>query len=386
MYTFFSFLTKIFPFLVVPYTVVLMIIIAYFIHKKWKVVVAIKNVPITTIFPIKLSKVKKNLQISSLVYNFIIFLSVSELFDNVIWGIANVCIYDILSNDKPVNISEYCTIRDGDLLGLFVINSYSSIAHHLMNFGLVMTSLLPTVMCLLIIVLRRLYLNVPYIKWVRGYSTFIIIRLIVFLVLTWFVETWYFSQLLYLPFGCVDVYVYVVSSKKFYLLLKGRRDEAKFHFTRSEYRKRAMIVKRYFYGQIFTGFFFSLLFLNCFLTFIDVPLKIAYYNPCFLNYISFGFIPDFKLSQYYNHLATEFDNIIYIIQLVCVGIIEVSVFLAYLILCFIILIKLFVKQYNFKYVNEWITKPLMEQYRNDVESHRGNRVQRPPFIQDIRSH
>ena len=384
MYTFYKFLTQISPFLVVPYTVVLLVIIAYFLHKKCKVLAAIKNVPRTTIFAINLSNVKKNKQIKSMIYNFIIVLSMSELIDNIIWGIGNVFIYDIKHADRPINISKSCTMRDGDVLGI-LSNSYSSIVHHLLNIGLVLTSLLPTIMCMFVIVLRRIYLNAPYRKWVRGYSLFITMRFIVLVALSSNLRTWYISQLLYLPLSCLDGYVFVISSKKFYLLLKGRRDEAKFHLTQNEYRKRVMIVRQYFWGQIITGFVFSLLFLNCILTFVSIPLRITTSNPCYLNYISFSLIPNFKLSHHLYHLATELNNKIYITQLVCVGIMEVTIFSAYLVICIIILIRSFVKCYKFKYVNEWTTRPLMEQYRNDLEKNKGIRAKRPPFIQDIRS-
>ena len=383
MYTFYRFLTRISPFLIVPYTFVILIILVYFIYKKWKVFVAIRNVPSTTIFQINLSNVKKNLQITSMVYNFIIFLSASELIENLIWGIANIDIFDFKISSYPVKITKSCTLRDTDLTGL--VNSSPRLVHHFMNIGLVMLSLQPTIMCLFIIVLRRVYLNVPYRKWVQGYLVFILTRLIVLVLLTSFIQTWYVSQLLYFPLSCIDVYMYVVSTRKFYLLLKGRRDEAKFHFTKRDYRKKAIIVKRYFYGQIFTGILFALLFLNCTLTFISIPIRIAIFNPCFLNYISIGLIPDFNLSEYFDHIATEFNKSIYITQLINVGVIEVLLFLAYLVLCFIILIKLFVKRYKFKHVNALITKPLMEKYRNDLENHRRTREQRPPFIQDIRS-
>ena len=66
---------------------------------------AIKNVPAATILQINLKNVKKNLQIKSMIYNFILVLSMLELGAAAVWGLSNILIYYTPYNLKDFNIS-----------------------------------------------------------------------------------------------------------------------------------------------------------------------------------------------------------------------------------------------------------------------------------------
>ena len=47
-------------------------VLIYFLYQKYQVRIQIRNVPYSTIFNIDLDKMKKNLEIQSMVYNFLI--------------------------------------------------------------------------------------------------------------------------------------------------------------------------------------------------------------------------------------------------------------------------------------------------------------------------
>ena len=67
---------------------------------------------------------------------------------------------------------------------------------------------------------------------------------------------------------------------------------------------------------------------------------------------------------------------------ICNGIIGVMAFLFNLAILTSIIVKLLRRRKKYIHVNEWITRPLMERYRADVERHK---ERRPPFIQAFRS-
>ena len=63
--------------------------LSYFLYKKYQVRIQIKNVPFSTIFDLDLDKVKKNLKIESVVYNFIIVLIIFEILSNAFSLVTN---------------------------------------------------------------------------------------------------------------------------------------------------------------------------------------------------------------------------------------------------------------------------------------------------------
>ena len=75
--------------------------------------------------------------------------------------------------------------------------------------------LVPILLNLFLIVLRRVYLNAPYKRWIIRYSLYFIIRLLYLIAISYFVVTSYFESILELPFLLLDFCTYVNASKKF---------------------------------------------------------------------------------------------------------------------------------------------------------------------------
>ena len=143
--------------------------------------------------------------------------------------------------------------------------------------------------------------------------------------LSCFVQTWYISQLLYFPMGMVDICVYISTSYKFYLHLKGRRDEAKSHSTSIDHFQKVHIVNRFFFIQVGTLGIFLMLLLTGLLSFILVPINIVNYNPYFLSYITLGLIPNFVITK-------QIEEVTPLIQLYCYYFELISCFIAELLL------------------------------------------------------
>ena len=386
MLSFYTFLTKIRPFIIVPVLSIMLFVIAYFIHQKCRLIVQIQNVPLSTIFQVNLNKVKKNLQIQSVIYNFILVIAFWELSVNLLWGVGQIYQYDILyiaknSAPKTMHLTNSCYTTDTILIGLFRDEPF---VYWISSFVEILLNQFPPLLCLFLIVLRRLFLDLPYKRWIIRYSIFIFCRFSGLILLSCFIQTFYLAHLLYLPFLFVDFYIYITCCRSFYLLLKGRRDEARWHSTKLDYLNRSKVLNQFFYMQLFTIAAFILLIVDCLIDFSRVPIRVFITNPCLLDYISLGYFPSFSVSDSSKEISEVLiTKYLYIIQLICVGIVEVMMLLSYIVVCVGIVVKLIIRKRKFDHINDWITHPLMERYRASLETMQIQR--RPPFIQDIRT-
>ena len=144
------------------------------------------------------------------------------------------------------------------------------------------------------------------------------------------------------------------TSHKFYLLLKGKRNEARIHSTETDYLNKKSIVRQFFFAQVATLFIFSLVVTGLFVAFISVPLDLFANNPCYLSYFSLGYLPDITIPKDIIKLNIEYTvafvgvmSIIFINIAMSIGII-------------VMLIK---RRRRFIHINDKI-KPFIERYRN----------------------
>ena len=340
-------------------------VLIYFLYQKYQIRIQIRNVPYSTIFNIDLDKVKKNLEIQSMVYNFVILMMMIEIITNVFLGIG------------AIGYSENVTSTDRNLTK-FIIVEQNGYLHYIGNLSGITIGFVFPILCLFLIVLRRAFINLPYKKWVWKYSVYILIRAIVMLILLWFEITFNIGMFMQLLLGIFDFYVYISCSRAFYVLLKGRRDEALYHSSRRDYLEKKRIAKQFFYTQVstrFSGFLIIMLYISVFSTSIFHTFS----HPNFFKLMTFDYFP--KFSSSWHAFAFEIADISELIGSVLIYLIEIYIFFAYLFVTISILVKLFIRRKKFNHVNDWITRPLMERYRSNLEE---RTQQRPPFIQAFR--
>ena len=364
----FKLILEIVPVLLIPYLAIILSVLSYFLYKKYQVRIQIKNVPYSTIFDLDLDKVKKNLKIESMVYNFVIALTMLEILTNVLGGIGQ-----FLSDD--INVPIQYSVKEGtrnetktDKIMLIVIFSRE-----------IPMSLVIPVGCLLLIVLRRAFINLPYRIWVGRYIMYILFRLVMMLVMSWFKETAKVLPVILLLIVLFDICVYISSSRAFYVLLKGRRDEALYHSTRRDYLEKNRVANRFFYAQIFS-------YCGIFLLILHYASDFSLSAMDFLASSYFGAI-SFGLSRKFILLCPKCWNIT---KFICnntyggsIFVLDICLFFSYLFIFVNIAAKLFIRRRNLSRVNDWLTRPLMESYRASLEE---RTQQRRPFIQAIRSH
>ena len=371
MITALSLIWEISPLATLPYTLLILIVISYLANGKYKVKIQLKYVPASTILKIDLSRVKLNLQIENMVYNFLLVMSSMECTGNIFAGINQISKLD-LSSISNFTIISCCRIEG--------ISSFETV---LGNFSSILLSLLPPMVCLILIVLRRAYLNLPYTKWIRMYTACILFRFLFLIISSLFVKTFFISQMLLFPTAIVDFYIYQSCFRRFYFLLKGRTQEARWHSTQRDYIIKRRIATQFLIAQIYTLFCFLLTLLDFFLLFVLSPLSTTIYSPSLFYSVSFGYFPNIVLSSNAKLLMISIMNSINLTQIIVVSILEISVSLCYILVFIGILWKLIRKYKRYNNINEWVTQPLMEKYRESFQSI--NHGKRPPFIQAFRS-
>ena len=365
------------PFVLIPYLVIMVAVFVYFVYQKYQVRTRIENVPYSTIFNIDLDKVKKNLEIQSMVYDFMLLLMMIEVLANVFWGIRQF-IYTDLNKSKFHIVNTSTSVRNQTIFKVTIeVNHFLMLLFELDTITL---SLILPVLCLFLIVLRRAFINLPYKLWVRKYSVYILVRVVLMSIMSLFIETHFIVGVMYLLFFLFDICVYISSSHAFYVLLKGRRDEALYHSSRKDYLEKKSIAKQYFYTQIFSLFGLFIILLYYISNFFEIIISMLT-NPVLFQSISLGYFPNF--SFYTSNAMTIANRFSDIFQPICALLLELCAFLPYIVIFVSILLKLLIRRKKFNHVNDWITRPLMERYRSSLEKRRIQ--QRPPFIQAFRS-
>ena len=267
---------QIIPVVIIPYLAIIIFTIPYLVYQKYCILAKIRNVPASTILNINLAKVKKNLLIDSLKYNFILIIYGLEFTGFLGWSMHNIYLADLGHSDYSLITfiveNTTCALSKYNFIG-FVFNAV----------GMVQICILP-LMVLFLIVLRRAFLAVEYKNWIFGFCAYIFCRLLFLTLLSGFIITLYFTQIFLFPFVIFDSYFLFNSSRKFYLLLKGRRDEARWHSTRREYIEKWRIARTFAITQTIVLFVAFLLLIATILDFLIRITNILKESNCLFHY------------------------------------------------------------------------------------------------------
>ena len=356
-------LIELFPFVLILHVAMNIFIVCYLACCKNKVKIQLRNVPHSTIQNIDLVKVKKNLEIKNLVFTFLLILALLELLSIIILGINEFCQSYSLSSFPELLVSQF-------RFYIYIVCS-------------IVTGLLPTVVCLYLIVLRRVYLHLPYSNWIRGFVVYLLFRSGLIFLLSHY--NWLWLGIVTFIFTIIDFHIYYYSNRKFYLLLRGRTEEARLHSSNHDYLIKQRIVRRYRCAQVFTIVYILLYLINQCLASVQSVMNMVNEQPDLLDIFCLGFC---RTSYMLKEVGTTLQTVVICINLLqwlLIVLIEIILLLIYIYVCVGIVWKLIRQRERYYYINEWVTGPLMKRYRASLENPYRNCEQRPPFIQNFRS-
>ena len=357
----FSIIYNVLPFVIIPYVLVALFVISYIAYLKYLIRKEIRRIP-TAIYGVDVNNLKKNLQIKSMVYNFILIISIIEFVTNIVIETYLLIIPTIEPEHSWISLSNSCRVEDISLKTLEISSTFFFYSRT-RGIAEIVFSEVPIVMALFYIILRRMYLKVSYHKHIRKYIIYIVLQFVVKSVLVNFIQTYYFGILLYLPFSLIDFVIYILASRKFYALLKGMRNAASLHSTKSEYFQKKQIVRRFFYAQVATIILLLLFVIVVLLSFIKVSLRLL--TSCFLSYLTSDFIPTITLSDQVKELIEHITHDCNLAQMGVLFMVELITIIIYLALSVDIILMVVRKRciYNNSIL---LTRPLMENYRKSL--------------------
>ena len=347
--------------MIIPYILVALFVISYFAYLKYIIRKEIQELP-TAIYGVNVNNFRKNLQIKSMVYNIILIISIIEFVSNIVTETNLLIIPTIVPEHNWINLSNSCRMEDSQLkdLGMRSTFFYSRTK----NIAEVMCSELLILMALFYIILRRMYLNIPYHRHIRKYIIYIVIQFVVKCVLVSFMQTYCFGVLLYLPFGLFDFVIYICASQKFYNLLKGMRNAASLHSSKSEFLQKKQTVRRFFYARLATIVMILLFLIITLAVFIEATFQIL--TSCFLSYITSDYIPSIALSDQAKEFIQDVSDSCFLTQMFFLFIVELFTIAIYLSLCVNIILIAVRKRRKYNNINFLFTRPLMENYRRSL--------------------
>ena len=370
-------------------------ILCYLLHHRHTILTKIRELPHSTILFVDLAKVKLNLKIELIVYNFLIVICVLELLTVVlvtIDGVGSVlCVIEASpakiqfqsafgNANRTENVSYICfsEVFKSSRGSLIIFNVIGDMVDFALSANFAIVSLF-------LIVLRRLYLNLPYKQWIRFYTVWIALKFIPIIASPFDPAFRIAIGLLLYATNTMDFAVYISCSHSFYRLLKGRTMEAKWHSSPRDYKIKQRISTQFYYTQIyylivyFIGVFWGITIL------VEQLLLFFRYRIDNQNTLLLKLFDGISTPSQINSLIQKlsyYNSIAYIVLCFAEFIL---VFLGCLIVCIGIVFKLLNERRRYKHVNDWATRPLMEMYRATLEDGYRNHTQRPPFIQAFRS-
>ena len=373
------------PLPLLPVIIMILFIACYLAFRKYKVVIELRNVPHYTILDVDLSKVKLNLKIQSMTFSFLLLLTILEFLSTIFLEFYVISYFMLSCLDAAHSEFHFNDVLVNWLRHfMYLINTHSG-SNILDSLFICITILITPITGLFLIVLRRAYLNLPFKRWIIGYTIMLIIRFILLFILASTDQIVHLIHLVQFPIGLIDFCIYISCSRSFYRLLKGRSFEARWHSTRSDYKIKRQIANQFLFAQIYSVFCYSLIIVAFLTDFLYSLLTIAIYFPNFIHNISLGFFPTIVLPTQLQSTIYDLHHIANLIEIIVVAILFAVLSFGYFIICIAIIVKLICKRKRYNHVNDWVTRPLMEEYRATFDSPNRNYEQRPPFIQAFRS-
>ena len=339
-----------------PISISLLIIMAYYIHYKRLLRLQMREIPSLEYRGLNLKKIHRSLEIKIMVCNFILVLLALESTRHLLYigGFSYRFILKILNNFiiSPEIITVLHNIRQTMLV--------TSVGTQLM--------IVPTVN-LLLKVLPLAYYNYPHKHIIKRWAVFIPLRTVVFIVVEYIPLLGTVSEFMRAGIYLTDWIVYWYYARRFYLVLKGRRLEARWHSTLEDYREKTQVQFQYLFSSIIFGIIA--------LTLIIKAMSVAIYDSILLV-LELRWTLDAswaKVTQKSSpYLGTEGIIVMHQVweYLFNVGFYGSSIahqilnILVYLTVLLMVVVKLFQRWRKFRNINKMVA-PLMSHYRRTLD-------------------
>ena len=356
------------PYTFIPFTLCTLIILLYYLRRRISMGSQIARISRSPSLNISLHNLNKNLKFKVFVANFIILLLFLEFLINVMRSL-------FLFIPQPevlefYNLTQSCQIYNFPSLVSLLSPHYWLLYSPIILIISFQVSILPIVN-LLISVLTNIFLDRPYRKRLRIGFGIIICRFFICVSLLSFFQTRILSYIYYMCLYIIDYSMYLYYSSTFHQLLSNRRNEARIHSRVDPqlFRERSLVLSQYRVTTLYTICVISIF---LFLTSIDKIAALIYLvgiDPCYINYITYGYIPTFQLSLNAQNSTTGALYGMLSVSLLTLYLYELLLFIAYLAVCVSIIVKYLSNLTRQKRTQNNVAR-VVDEYHRDFQAYR----------------
>ena len=238
------------------------------------------------------------------------------------------------------NLTESCQIYDYPNI-VALLHPYYWILY--LPYTLVLSihfCILPIVNLLITVLIKR-YLERPYGRRLRNGFLFILCRFFASSCLLSYFRTQVLFSLVYICIFTIDYSMYLYYARVFHQLLCARRNEARIHQREDPqlFRERSHVLSQYrittLYSVCVVSVYLFIVFMGKMSNFMNIIVK----DPCYVNYITGGYIPTIHFGVHVQYLTACVYFVMFCVTGVALYLYELLVFIAYLAVCVSIVVK-----------------------------------------------
>ena len=370
MYSLLQFLSSIYtiefkgiPYIFIPFILCTLCILLYYVWYRISLGSQIARISLSPSLTLSLHNTNKNFKFKLFVTNFIILLLILELLVHLIRSVFSfIPTPDVFLS---YNLTESCQIDDYQTLIAFLYPQYW---YFFLSYTLspsLQMCILPIV-TLLISVLRNRFLDRPYKKWLRIGLGIIFCRFIVCVCFLFFFQTRLLFNIPYICQYTIDYFIYLYYARAFHQLLCSRRNEARIHRREDPqlFRERSYVLSQYRVTTLYTLCVVSVYVFFVFLCKISTFVSVLLMEPCYLSYITFGYIPTLQLSIHAQFLTGTVLNVLSCMMLLALYVYQILLFVAYFVVSVSIVAKYLMNLRRQNRTQCQVAK-IMDQYHRD---------------------
>ena len=352
----------------VPFNFITPILIVYFLRRRNQLLARIKDIPNhQSNTPINLQNEIKNFKLKLLVCHFILLLLIIELKTNLMESLAYLPTFLVLSNQTRVELTNSCWIEHNHKLKEFI--GLGEWIRAILPFSLVnaLGLMIMPIVTILLKILANAFFNFSYKGIAKKWLIVTFVRTLIVFAMTATRWTHYYSNIVIGFSVVIDYICFLKASRRFYIVLKSRKIEARWHSTEIDYNEKQNVFYQFVLSNSYTGVTFLIFTIwNVVNSFNSIFYFFLVSNNCVIRHFTFGLINlDLTAAQKLYLVNNVYHSIDYV-RFFLEDLYQLFIFVAYFLIILALLISLLRRRrfYNRVYIN--LVKPLMDRYKRSI--------------------
>lgn len=355
----------------IPFNFITPVLIVYFLRQRKQLIARIKEIPnYQSDTPINLGNEIKNFKLKLLVCHFILMLLVIESITNLAESLAYLPnSFKTESNQTRVELTSSCWIEQNQKLKQF--ENLMEWIRSILPFSLMkaLRLMIMPIVTILLKILASAFFNFSYKRTARKWLLVTFTRSLIVFVMRSVRWTHYYANIVIILSVVMDYICFLKASRRFYLVLKSKKIEARWHSSEIDYRDKQNVFYQFVLSNSYTGVTFLVFTLREVIdSFRSVFNFFTRSNNCVVRYFTFGLINLDLTAAQKSRLALIYHSTDYV-RFFLEDLYQLFIFVAYFVVILALLITLLRRRRFYKRVNKDVVTPLMDRYKASIYRH-----------------